>query len=133
MIMKRYGNAQDIALGGVLIGVALLAAFSRRLGLVDDPDIAIRLVNIAIGLVLARYGNIVPKQLVRYEPDSDRPARRQACLRFCGWAFALGGLGYAAAWMILPIGDAAFWSMVPVAAALLAVGVRVAMARRQKA
>ena len=124
--------AQDLTLAGLLLGLSLLAVFARKLGLVEDPALGIRLVNVLIGLILARYGNEVPRKLVRYEPNSDRPARRQACLRFCGWAFALGGLLYAAAWILLPLGSAAFWSMVPLAVALLAVGARIVLFKRRK-
>jgi len=130
MTTRRENIARDLALAGLLIGLSLLAALARPLGLVENPDTGLRLVNIFIGLVLARYGNVVPRQLVRYEPDSDRPARRQACLRFCGWAFALGGLGYAAIWALLPIDLAAFWSLFPVGGALLLVGLRIGLARR---
>lgn len=130
MTTRRKPVAADIALAALLIALSLLTAFARQLGISDNPDIAIRLVNIVIGLVLARYGNIVPRQLVRYEQDSDRPARRQACLRFCGWAFALGGLGYAAIWLALPIDDAAFWSLFPIAGAMIVVGLRIFLAKR---
>ena len=133
MTTRRKPVAADIALAALLIGLSLVTAFARQLGISDNPDVAIRLVNIVIGLVLARYGNIGPRQRVRYEPDSERPARRQACLRFCGWAFALGGLGYAAIWAVLPIDDAAFWALFPIAGAMLAVGVRIALARRRAA
>lgn len=133
MTTRRGNLAFDIGLAALLIALSLLTAFARQLGISDDPDTGIRLVNIVIGLVLARYGNVVPRQLVRYEPDSDRPARRQACLRFCGWAFALGGLGYAAIWTTLPVDDAAFWSLFPVGGALLAVGGRILLAKRRAA
>lgn len=133
MTTRRGNLAFDIGLAALLIALSLLTAFARQLGISDDPDTGIRLVNIVIGLVLARYGNVVPRQLVRYEPDSDRPARRRACLRFCGWAFALGGLVYAAIWATFPIDDAAFWSLFPVGGAMLAVGGRILLAKRRAA
>ena len=129
MTRPRWTIATDIGVAALLIGLSLLTAFARQLGITDNPDIGIRLVNIIIGLVLARYGNVVPKQLVPYQPDSDRPARRQACLRFCAWAFVLGGLAYAATWAILPVDDAAFWGMLPLAGAMIVVGIRIALTR----
>jgi hypothetical protein len=109
-----------------------MSAYAEQLGISDNPDIGVTLVNIIIGLVLVRYANVAPKQLVPFEPDSDRPARRQACLRFCSWALALGGLAYAAIWAILPVDDAAFPAMAALVAALLAVGARITLTRMRR-
>jgi hypothetical protein len=47
------------------------------------------------GLVLAYYGNEVPKVIVHSE-------RARAARRFSGWVFALAGLGSAAGGVLLP-------------------------------
>ena len=91
---------------GLLIGTALLTASARKLGLVDDPSPGIRLYGILCGVILAAYGNMIPKRLVRFDPGSDGAARRQSCLRFCGWVFALAGLPVI--WAFSPLESAAF-------------------------
>lgn len=53
--------------------------------------------EIVIGLSLAFYANFIPKNVA-----SVRGPHRQAALRFSGYAFALSGLGFAAAWAFLP-------------------------------
>lgn len=130
MTILSKGTAQGLAVGGLMIGGALLLTFSRRLGLVDDPSLGFRLFGILSGLVIAAYGNVIPRRLVRYEAGSDGPARRQACLRFCGWVFALAGLANAAIWALAPLETAAFWSMVPLVGALLLVGARIMLPKR---
>ena len=117
----------------LLIGTALLTVSARKLGLVDDPSLGIRLYGILCGVILAAYGNMIPKRLVRFDPGSDGAARRQSCLRFCGWVFALAGLANAAIWAFFPLESAAFWSMVPILGALLLVGARIARPRGRAA
>jgi hypothetical protein len=46
-------------------------------------------------------------------------ARIQAFQRLAGWTWVLGGFGWVAAWLVLPIGAAGPVSMASVAAALI--------------
>ncbi len=117
----------------ILLPLALIAANSA--GLVDDPDGALvqRLSGIAIGLILAVYGNIAPRKLVRYDPAATGPSRRQAIIRFSGWVFVLAGLGHALVWLLVPIERAALWSMVPVAGGLALVLLRCLAAKAGRA
>ena len=99
----------------VLILLPLGAIAARGWGLVEDPghDLPGRLYGIAAGLIIAAYGNIAPRKLVRYDPGSPRLAAKQAAIRFSGWAFVLGGLANAAIWaLVSPIDLAAMLSMV---------------------
>ena len=73
---------------------------------------------------------VIPRRLVRFVPDSDRPARRQAALRFAGWAFVLAGLANALVWGFAPSTDMALWSMVPIVAAIVLVTGRCLISRR---
>ena len=124
MTSKRKELIHGLVVAGLLIGSALAIVAARRLHLLGGPDLAPRLFGLVCGLVLAAYGNVIPRRLVRYEPDSGRPARRQAALRFAGWAFVLAGLTNAAIWAFAPTTDMALWSMAPIAAAVVLVALR---------
>ena len=84
----------SIAWGGGLIVLALAATLAHRLSVVDG-DTATRIVMSAIGLMVAWYGNRMPKQFV---PDA---CARQAN-RVGGWSMALSGLVYAGLWAFAP-------------------------------
>ena len=129
MTDKQKQLAWGIAGAAVLILLPLGAIAARSWGLVEDPDHDLpgRLYGIAAGLIVAAYGNIAPRKLVRYDPDSPRPAAKQAAIRFSGWAFVLGGLANAAIWaLVSPIDLAALLSMIPLALALALVALRCA-------
>jgi len=117
-------------LGYALAGAALLIALPL-LATADvlDAGLGQRLSGVAIGLILASYGNIAPRQLVRYDPESPRPARKQAFIRFSGRVFVLAGLAHALIWALAPIDRATFLGMIPLMAALLSVALRCAWSR----
>jgi hypothetical protein len=136
MTEKQKQLAWGIAGAAILILLPLGAIAARSWGLVEDPDHDLpgRLYGVAAGLIVALYGNIAPRKLVRYEPDSPRVARRQAAIRFSGWAFVIGGLANAAIWaFVSPIDLAAMLSMVPLAGALILSFARCARLRTEKA
>ena len=136
MTDKQKQLAWAIAGAAVLILLPLGAIAARSWGLVEDPghDLPGRLYGIAAGLIVAAYGNIAPRKLVRYDPASPRLAARQAAIRFSGWAFVLGGLANAAIWIFVsPIDLAALLSMVPLALALILSFARCARLRTEKA
>lgn len=113
------------------LGAAALLIALPLLGKTVDPDggLGARLYGITMGLVLAAYGNIAPRQLIRYDPKSPRQALiRQTLLRFTGRVFVLAGFGHALIWAFAPIDRAALWSIVPVAAGVVLVGFRCARA-----
>ena len=132
MNAKQRELAHGLIVAGLLIALAVAAVAARRLGLLPDPEVAPRAFGIACGLVLAAYGNVIPRKLVRYEPGSARPARRQAAMRFAGWAFVLAGLASALVWAFAPRAGMALWSMVPIAAAAALVVLRCLRARMEK-
>ena len=136
MTDKQKQLAWAIAGAAVLILLPLGAIAARSWGLVEDAghDLPGRLYGIAAGLIVAAYGNIAPRKLVRYDPDAPRLAARQAAIRFSGWAFVLGGLANAAIWIFVsPIDLAALLSMVPLALALILSFARCARFRTEKA
>ena len=136
MTDKQKQLAWGLAGAAVLIVIPLAAIAARNLGLIADPghDLPGRLYGIAAGLIIAAYGNIAPRKLVRYDPDSPRPARRQAAIRYSGWVFVIAGLVNAAIWaFVSPIDLAASLSIVPLAGAMILVFARCARLRMEKA
>lgn len=136
MTDKQKQLAWAIA-GAAFITVLPLAAIAaRNWGLIEDAshDLPGRLYGIAAGLLVAAYGNIAPRKLVRYDPASPNLAAKQAAIRFSGWAFVIGGLANAAIWaFVSPIDLAAMLSMVPLAAALILAFARCARLRTTSA
>ena len=84
-----------LAWGGSIVALALGATLARKLGYVD-ADTVTRLVIGTNGLMIAWYGNRMPKALA----PSNR-ARQLA--RVGGWSMVLSGLAYAGLWAFAPI------------------------------
>ena len=136
MTEKQKQLAWAIAGATVLLLLPLAAIAARSWGLIEDPDHDLpgRLYGVAAGLIIAAYGNIAPRKLIRLDPDSPRFARKQAAMRFSGWVFVIAGLANAAIWaFVWPTDLAAPLSMVPLAGALLLVFLRCARLRMEKA
>lgn len=125
-----------VAGAAALLAVPLGAKLGQVLGWLapDDGDLMSRLFGIAGGLILAAYGNVIPRQLDRYDPARCDPARWQRLQRRAAWAFVLAGLACAAIWALLPVRAAATWSVVPVGfSVLLSLPLIVACMRGRKA
>ena len=84
----------SLAIGGGIIALALAATFARSQGWIDG-DAVNRIVMGAIGLMVAFYGNRMPKAFV-----PSHAAARAA--RVGGWSMALSGLVHAGLWMFAP-------------------------------
>lgn len=84
----------DLAWGGGILVLALAATLARQLGYIDQ-DATIRIVLGATGLMIASYGNRMPKKMV---PDE----RARQATRVGGWSMAISGLIYAALWAFAP-------------------------------
>jgi hypothetical protein len=102
-----------IAIASTLIAVTLGMNWAEAEGLVGG-DMAVRTVIVLAGLVIAWYGNEVPKAIVRSE-------RARTAKRFSGWVFTLAGLGSAAGGVLLPIDMAVTAELVVVGGGLLLV------------
>jgi hypothetical protein len=86
-----------------IIAVALTASVARKLGFLEG-DIAERLVIGLNGLMVAWYGNRMPKAFV---PNAQaRRARRVG-----GWSMVLSGLAYAGLWAFAPMAVATVGGM----------------------
>jgi hypothetical protein len=90
----------SLAWGGGMIALALGATLARKLGYIDG-DTVTRLVIGVNGLMIAWYGNRMPKTFV---PS----ARARQAKRVGGWSMVLSGLVYAGLWVFAPIPVATF-------------------------
>ena len=100
MIARHLPQAMIAA--GLFLAAAWGLKLAERGGLINH-EMALRSVQALIGLGLAVYANFIPKRLGAFRnPAAAR--RAQSALRTGGWAFMLGGLGYAVTSM-LPVPD----------------------------
>lgn len=84
--------------GGGIVALALAATAARRLGFVDHETVT-RIVIGAIGLMIAWFGNRMPKAF------APTPLARRVA-RVGGWSMAISGLVYAAFWLVAPLSTA---------------------------
>jgi hypothetical protein len=84
-----------LAWGGSIAAVAIGATLARKLGYID-ADTVTRVVFGSIGLMVAGFGNRIPKAFV-----ASAQARRAK--RVAGWSMVLSGLIYAGMWIFAPI------------------------------
>ncbi len=84
----------SLAWGVGIVVLALGATFARQQGYID-ADTVTRLVLGATGLMVAWFGNRMPKTIA---PS----ARARQAQRVGGWSMALSGLIYAGLWVFAP-------------------------------
>lgn len=101
----------SLAWGGGILVLALCASLARKLGYMDSETVT-RIVIGANGLMIAWWGNRMPKAFV---PNA---AARQL-RRFAGWSLVLSGLVYAGMWAFAPISVAVAVGCGAVAAGIL--------------
>jgi hypothetical protein len=94
----------SLALAGLLIAVSVGLAYLRRVGVVGAETPA-RGAMVLTGILLAVYGNVIPKSVSRLS------AKGESLERVTGWATVLSGIAYAAIWAFAPIEIAAVASM----------------------
>ena len=85
----------DLAWGAGILVVALVATQARQRGLME-PETVTRLVIGLTGLMVASFGNRLPKAFV---PQAAARAARLVA----GWSLVLSGLVYAALWAFAPM------------------------------
>jgi hypothetical protein len=84
------------------LAIALTARYLEAAGLVD-ADSSRRATQVVIGLLLAVYGNFMPKRATASGVAVCHSRWSQSALRVGGWAMALAGLLHAAFWAFAPI------------------------------
>ena len=84
----------SLAWAGAIIGLALASSLAEQQGYIEG-DMPGRIVLGATGLMIAWYGNRLPKTLA---PS----ANTRQVNRVAGWSLALSGLIYAVLWAFAP-------------------------------
>ena len=124
-----------LALAALIIGSSLALAYARGQEMIAE-ETARRVMQVMIGLMLAAYANVMPKELGRWR-SAHAAKRSQMVARVGGWAMTLAGVGYAGLWAFTPVrfADPAGMALVAVATVLtLAYGARTfVLCRREEA
>jgi hypothetical protein len=116
MILKRTSFA--IAFAALLLGTAAALRYAQGLDLIG-PDTAKRMIQVMIGVMLAAYANLMPKDVGKWRASPLAVARAQSALRVGGWSLTLAGLAHAGLWAFAPLAVADVAAMVVVASAML--------------
>ena len=116
MILKRTSFA--VALAVLILGTAAALNYAQGLDLIG-PDAAKRTMQVMIGLILAAYSNLMPKDVGRWRASAVAVARAQSARRVGGWSMTLAGLAYAGLWAFAPLAFADLAAMAVVASAML--------------
>jgi hypothetical protein len=104
------GLIAGLAWGGSIVALAIGATAARKLGYIE-ADTVTRVVLGSIGLMVAGFGNGIPKAFA--ESGEARRAKRVA-----GWSMVLSGLIYAGVWVFAPIAVASRVGLVAVLAGI---------------
>lgn len=115
MITRRLTFA--LVLAAAMLALAAGLRYAETVGWLTG-DAAHRAMQVLIGLGLAAYANVMPKQLGRASASARVAAQTQAALRVGGWSMTLAGLAYAGLWAFAPLTVADMASMVVVIAAM---------------
>lgn len=91
-----------IALAALIIAAALALRYAEGAGWIGD-EAARRTMQVLVGLMLAGYANMMPKQLGRPRGSPRAEAAAQAALRVGGWSMTLAALAYAGLWAFAPL------------------------------
>lgn len=117
--VRQAGREITRAVGfaGLILVLGLASKLAANLGAPSDGVFSRRLSMAVIGLFFMAMGNAFPKMLTPLASLRCSPAKVQAFQRFTGWVWVMTGLGYALAWLVLPIDLAN-----PIAMALMLAG-----------
>ena len=121
-----------VAFGALIMIVPLAMTLGHAYGVVEDPDSGRRTTMIILGAYLAVTGNGLPRMLPPMSSMQCDGARVQAFQRLAGWTWALCGLGFATAWLALPIDAAEPVSTVLVVAAMIVTIVQLLRLRKPR-
>jgi hypothetical protein len=116
MILKRTSFAVAVAV--LILGTAAALRSAQGLDLIG-ADAARRTMQVMIGLMLAAYSNLMPKDVGRWQASPLAVARAQSALRVGGWSMTLAALAYAGLWAFAPLAFANVASMAVIALAML--------------
>lgn len=114
-MIKRLGSA--VVLAAAFLAIAGSLKYAAANGVID-ADTAKRAIQVLIGLGLAAYANMIPKQIGAPARSPAAESRSQAALRVGGWSMTLAGLTSAGLWAFAPLSVADTGSLAVVAAAV---------------
>jgi hypothetical protein len=119
--MIRHRIAFSVALALSILVTAAALKYAQGLEVIGS-DFARRAMQVMIGLVLAGYGNVMPKEIGQWRASAAAARRSQSALRVGGWSMTLAGLTYAGLWAFAPmaVADVAATSVVAFATVLMA-------------
>jgi hypothetical protein len=103
---------------GLLMVVVVLSLKSAAAHHVVSGDVPLRGIEALMGLMIAFYGNAIPKTLQRLRDGKIESGRVQSLRRTIGWLLTVGGLGFAAVWAAAPLSEAVGWSMAVIGTAI---------------
>ncbi|MEO5816757.1 MAG: hypothetical protein ABIT20_15900 [Gemmatimonadaceae bacterium] len=123
-----FSTRGSVIVAGLLIGGSLTLKLLTPD--VISRELALRLLGVMLGAFVVVYANAVPKML----PPIMRgdAAAEQAMRRFTGWCLTLGGVAYAAAWIIAPLNRANLLAVASLGGAHLIVVARWLYGRSQR-
>jgi hypothetical protein len=107
-----------VVFAAILLGLAAGLRYAESTGMLQT-DAAKRTIQALIGLSLAAYANVMPKQIGRPRSSPRAESWAQAALRVGGWSLTLAGLAYAGLWAFAPLAVADTGGLLVVGAALL--------------
>ena len=107
-MMTRRPVLSSLIFAALMVIASLALKYAAAFHLVAG-DIPMRGFQMLMGLLIAFYGNTIPKNLSRFREGES--GRVQSLQRTGGWLFTVAGLGYAAIWASTPLSFAAGWSM----------------------
>lgn len=114
MILRRI--SVSLAVAAVILVAAVALKYAQGLEMIG-ADAARRTMQVTIGLILAAYANLMPKDIGQLRTSARAAARSQSVVRVGGWSLTLAGLAYALLWAFTPIAFADVAAMAVVAAA----------------
>ena len=131
---RRAGDAirHAIVFAGLMLAIPLSMRLGTALGVIHDADLSRRTTMVLMGAFIAFTGNAMPKTLTPLSALQCDPARVQAFQRFAGWTWVLTGVGYAIAWLVLPLVLAKPVSLVLLMGGMLVVAVQLLRLRRTR-
>lgn len=121
-----------IVFAALMMTLALGAKLANTLGVLGDHDFAQRGLMVILGFFLMFTGNAIPKTLAPLASLQCDPAKVQAFQRLAGWTWVLTGLGYAMAWLLMPIDAAQPTSLVLLVCGMLAIAAQIVRLRRSR-
>jgi hypothetical protein len=125
--------ASAVVFAAFMMIIPLALTLGHAYGVVDNPAGGMqRTTMIIVGAYVVMTGNAMPRML---PPMSSLPcggAQVQAFQRRAGWTFVLCGLGFAIAWLVLPLATAEAVSMSLVVTAIIVTMVELLRLRRPR-